>query len=283
MAVLKEIYDLSNNSKFGGWCIKSKSKIADTLDLSKQSVINIMGVLESKGYIVYDRNLGYCKPSDMIRDLSAERDEIGFVIKSDGYEIASAKMKQIVDSMQNDPNVQNLDDRPKSLRGVKKFDSNVQKLDTSISYSKSISKKEDILSDFEVFMQFWNVYDKKEGKLKAMKEWKKLSEKEKECVLSHAPKYVQGKEKKYLPLPEKYLREKRFNDEIVAAPLPKQKIQPHKLLGYPSEPLFEHEKYRSNPEKMFDACKTEQEYINACKMYCFEPQLDNYRKHKALV
>lgn len=146
------------------------------------------------------------------------------------------------------------------------------------------NKEEYILSDFEVFLHFWNVYGRKEGKLKAMNEWKKLSEEEKQIALAHAPKYVQGKEKRYLSLPEKYLREKRFNDEIVVAPPAKVKLQPHKLLGYPSEAPSDYRQYdtfRSNPEKMFAACKNEQVYINWCNKYCFEPKLDNFRKYKS--
>jgi len=49
--VLDTIYHLSNNSKFNGWCIKSKENISYQLDLSRQTVHNIIDKLIDIGLV----------------------------------------------------------------------------------------------------------------------------------------------------------------------------------------------------------------------------------------
>jgi hypothetical protein len=99
MAVLKEVYELSNNTKFNGWCVKSRTKIADSLDLSRQCVITCLNTLQLKGYVEYNKELGMCKPTDMIRELAQERENIGIMIKAEGYEIMSIKLSEMVNAM----------------------------------------------------------------------------------------------------------------------------------------------------------------------------------------
>ena len=63
--VLDTIYHLSNNSKYGGWCIKSRQNIADDLDLSKQTVITIIDNLEKKGLILKNEDTKFLRPCDL--------------------------------------------------------------------------------------------------------------------------------------------------------------------------------------------------------------------------
>lgn len=96
MAVLCEIYALSNNSKYGGWCWKSKTNIAETLDLSKRTVITICDTLVEKGYIERSDETRYLKPTDLIRELANESENFMIWFKTDGFEIASAKVKEVL-------------------------------------------------------------------------------------------------------------------------------------------------------------------------------------------
>ena len=64
------------------------------------------------------------------------------------------------------------------------------------------------------FEDFWNLYDKKVGKMNALKEWKKLKPLEIERIFEHAPFYLKTREKQFRKDPERYLKHKIFMDEI---------------------------------------------------------------------
>lgn len=76
-------------------------------------------------------------------------------------------------------------------------------------------------SDFEIleqfpFEEFWNTYDKKNDRASAEKKFTKLSEKEKELIWQHVPKYVLSTpDKQYRKNPDTYLNNKCWNDEII--------------------------------------------------------------------
>lgn len=65
------------------------------------------------------------------------------------------------------------------------------------------------------FEDFWNAYDKKVGKPNALKQWKLLTREEKELTMEHVPAYVLSRDKKYRKDPERYLKHKTFEDEII--------------------------------------------------------------------
>lgn len=82
--------------------------------------------------------------------------------------------------------------------------------------NKDINNKEEyILSDFEIFEQFWNAYDRKEGRKRAEQEWKKLSEQDKKIALAHAQKYSAAREQKFRKSPAKYLADREFENEVI--------------------------------------------------------------------
>lgn len=65
------------------------------------------------------------------------------------------------------------------------------------------------------FAEFWNLYDKKVGKPKAEIEWKKLSEADRLAVMVYLPAYKLNKEKQFRKDPDRFLRLKSWNDEII--------------------------------------------------------------------
>ena len=74
------------------------------------------------------------------------------------------------------------------------------------------------LDIYPTFDDFWDLYDKKRGKPNAMKFWEKLSQKEKEACMSAIPAYLQSQPNKlYRKDPERYVRHKCWEDEIVAS------------------------------------------------------------------
>jgi hypothetical protein len=65
------------------------------------------------------------------------------------------------------------------------------------------------------FNIFWEKYGKKEGRAAALKSWEKLSDQEREKVLSTVDAYVAWKvDVQYRKMPATYLNQKCFNDEI---------------------------------------------------------------------
>jgi hypothetical protein len=70
----------------------------------------------------------------------------------------------------------------------------------------------------QMFEGFWNFYDKKVGKDKAMVAWFKLTDDEVEKIRNTLPAYLEAHhEKKYRKDPVRYLSHKAFNDEPVNA------------------------------------------------------------------
>lgn len=66
------------------------------------------------------------------------------------------------------------------------------------------------------FDEFWNLYDKKVGRDKCIRLWRKLTAKEKRDCIAYAPLYVQAQpDKQYRKNPETFLRNKSFYDEII--------------------------------------------------------------------
>lgn len=74
--------------------------MADTLDLSRRSIQNILISLLQKGYI--DRSDGGAvKPSDLIRAVATEHDAFMILIKTEGIEVAIDKIKEWIGGVQN--------------------------------------------------------------------------------------------------------------------------------------------------------------------------------------
>lgn len=112
MAVLCDIKKMSQNPKYGNWCVKSKDKIATWLDLSRATVFNAIKTLEDKGYI--ERSEMGLRPTAFIFQLDMASDEIGIYIKNDDLELISKKVSELLDAPSKNYTtpVQNLDSTP---------------------------------------------------------------------------------------------------------------------------------------------------------------------------
>jgi uncharacterized protein YdaU (DUF1376 family) len=69
--------------------------------------------------------------------------------------------------------------------------------------------------DYSGFDEFWNIYDKKVGKEKSIKEWLRLSEPEQAAAITYLPAYKLAKEKQFRKDPERFLKNKTWLDEII--------------------------------------------------------------------
>jgi len=91
-----------------------------------------------------------------------------------------------------------------------------------VEYSKEEEKREEEKrlkkeKASELFLKFWNLYDKKTGdKTKLLKQFSLLKNEELELLFAHVPNYVLSTpDKKYRKAPATYLNNKSFNDEII--------------------------------------------------------------------
>ena len=97
MAVLCDIFQMSQNPKYNFWCIKSKEKIAEWLDLSRDTVFRAIYTLKDKGYVV-SNELGHLKCTQFIYELETSQEDIAIYIKNGETELISAKMQKILQS-----------------------------------------------------------------------------------------------------------------------------------------------------------------------------------------
>ena len=97
MAVLCDVYQMSQNPKYGYWCVKSKDKMAEWLDLSRDTVFRAIKTLKDKGYIISNKE-GNLRCTQFIYDLESAQEEIAIYIKSGETEVISAKMQELQQS-----------------------------------------------------------------------------------------------------------------------------------------------------------------------------------------
>lgn len=81
-AVLDSIMRLSNNTEFSGWCVISREKLAEALDLSKPTIIKIYDTLELKGLIIKNK-IGHARPLQSFIDLFSPDSKINIQIATD--------------------------------------------------------------------------------------------------------------------------------------------------------------------------------------------------------
>lgn len=86
--IMDSIYNLSNNSKYGGWCMASNSRIAKELDLSVRTIISTKKALQSKGLIEVDEK-GNSRPSPNLRQLMQNKSNWAIASVTDNELLAS--------------------------------------------------------------------------------------------------------------------------------------------------------------------------------------------------
>jgi hypothetical protein len=101
---------------------------------------------------------------------------------------------------------------------------------------KEKKSKEDKIINIP-FESFWDLYDKKTGKVSSEKKWVALTDEERLKAMKHIPTYkLKTPEAQYRKNPEGYLHNKMFNDEISTPPsitsFPSNGKTLNKIFGY---------------------------------------------------
>ena len=102
-----------------------------------------------------------------------------------------------------------------------------QQVSTSVEQNEQVSTHSTVsvsVSDSVInisFDVFWEAYGKKVGNKKlCIKRWNKLKDQERQTIIDTLPSFLKSiSDKKYLPYPEKYLNERRWEDEISIPPV----------------------------------------------------------------
>ena len=85
----------------------------------------------------------------------------------------------------------------------------------TITVNKTINKTKAKIQDYQ-FEEWWNAYDKKVSKEKAITKWNILTNEEKQLALKIVESYVDSTpDKTFRKDPTTYLNNKSFNDEII--------------------------------------------------------------------
>ena len=67
-----------------------------------------------------------------------------------------------------------------------------------------------------LFERFWNLYDKKIGKPKCERKWKRLSEKDQQAIMEYIPKYKKAQpDQRYRKNPETFLNNQSWEDTLI--------------------------------------------------------------------
>ena len=103
----------------------------------------------------------------------------------------------------------------------------VKSMDTQSQEEQEEEEQEEEQEQKEInieFSKFWNLYNKKVGdKNKIEKKWNKLKDDERQKIIDTLPNFLNSiKDKQYLPYPETYLNNKRWQDEINTTELKKE-------------------------------------------------------------
>lgn len=102
----------------------------------------------------------------------------------------------------------------------KTYDSHMENENENINTlkNKGVKGGKEINISFDVF---WDAYGKKVGNKKlCIQRWNKLKDEERQTIIDTLPSFLKSiSDKKYLPYPEKYLNERRWEDEISIPPV----------------------------------------------------------------
>ena len=138
----------------------------------------------------------------------------------------------IIALSKNDKTLDNALDKAFIKHASKQSESTQQSID---SIDKPITNKQITNKQLNIlFDTFWNLYDKKVSKDKCEIKWNKLTDKEREDIINHIPKYkLATPDKQFRKDPETYFNNKTWRDEIINSnSQPKQIIQQPTQINY---------------------------------------------------
>lgn len=138
----------------------------------------------------------------------------------------------IIALSKNDKALDNALDKAFIKHASKQSESTQQSID---SIDKPITNKQITNKQLNIlFDTFWNLYDKKVSKDKCEIKWNKLTDKEREDIINHIPKYkLATPDKQFRKDPETYFNNKTWRDEIINSnSQPKQIIQQPTQINY---------------------------------------------------
>jgi DNA-binding PadR family transcriptional regulator len=95
MAVLCDVEVMSRNTIYGGWCIKSKDKMAEWLDLSRDTIFRSLKALLDKGYLDKNEEINGYRPSAYIYQIM-NCQEIAVLLRNKDFSLISANFNELV-------------------------------------------------------------------------------------------------------------------------------------------------------------------------------------------
>lgn len=164
-AVLDTIFHLSNNIKFGGWCIMSKEKIGETLDLSKQTVHTIIDTLIAKGLVEKNESTKALRSCDEWNEIIANKNDWIIGMKGEESTFISNGVKKFDSQSRNFTYSQeSLPSQSRNLTTDSQETLLYNNKDNNINNNKyKLDKKDKLYLDKKDFETIWEVYTPKAG------------------------------------------------------------------------------------------------------------------------
>jgi len=113
-----------------------------------------------------------------------------------------------------DSETNNFKELDNSYQTVTKEFNNSYGNDNGNGYGSVEINKEPEVEFWPTFEDFWDKYDKKVGKPKCIDLWGKVKQPDRELIMQHLDTY-QMKDKQYRLDPERYLKRRTWNDEVI--------------------------------------------------------------------
>jgi hypothetical protein len=155
--------------------------------------------------------LSICKAYD--NEIYEKFDQVdGFFINDRMYN-ESIRRSKFTESRRN--NAKSVKNDSISIASAKHMHTHMETETETINENKTINKTKAKIHDWQ-FEQWWNDYDKKVSKEKAIAKWNILTSDEKQLALKIVQEYVNSTpDKTFRKDPTTYLNNKSFNDEII--------------------------------------------------------------------
>lgn len=143
-----------------------------------------------------------------VRKFLSDIEKVGYIEQQKSRVITLITIKiGLVSEQQNEQqNEQQIEQQIEQLL----IKNNKENKDNNIEEKEKYKKEKD-----ELFEQCWILYNRKGSKKKALEQWKKLNDDDRQLVMPHVKHYVGSRERQYQKDFERYLRDKTFGEVVI--------------------------------------------------------------------
>jgi len=185
--------------------------IAGTLtmtDAQRGKYILLLCLQHQQGFLTEHDILKVCRKFDDKIYGKFEKDTLGYFYNKRMLLESEKRNKHCEKQRENANKRWNKDECHGNAKGMPLENENI---------NEDINKKEDIIKKLNIeFEIFWNLYDKKEDRIKCERKWRNLTNAERSLCITKLPDYINSTpDKQFRKDPATYLNNKSWENEII--------------------------------------------------------------------